>query len=283
MWVRSCACSCVRSSCAREKERLFALQQWFAFFLVRPTLEHFLEAFHHMLNDVKMIDDNVRVGQAELDRWAIRSAHIHTHGLDCIRITEPFEQCYDLFLFASSAHFQHLTSFQIAEDRVIAVSFATSKLINTQNRRGAQRQVFIQAQSFALDCLEGNGLETLLNKAWTDSGGLGDMRDGLGAGLLADLFSQAHGRLPSPATRLILFRKGFSTAQAAKAAFQHDQFDLMPSQGTISFLSGSRIMDFDAPFLTMRAGCLGRCCHHLNPDRSIGEPFLAHNMQLVQV
>jgi hypothetical protein len=78
-------------------------------------------------------------------------------------------------------------------------------------------------------------------------------------------------------------RPGFATAQAAKAAFQHDQFDLMPSQGTISFLSGSSIMDFYAPFLTMRAGCLCRCCHHLNSDRSICEPFLAHNMQLVQV
>jgi hypothetical protein len=31
------------------------------------------------------------------------------------------------------------------------------------------------------------------------------MRDRLGAGMLADLFTQAHGRLPSPATRLILF------------------------------------------------------------------------------
>jgi hypothetical protein len=131
--------------------------------------------------------------------------------------------------------------------------------------------------------LESNGLETLLNKAWTYADGFGHMRDRLGAGMLADLFTQAHSRLPSPATRLILFRKGFSTVQASKAAFQHDQFDLMPSQGNISFLSGSRIMDFYAPFLTMRARCLSRCCHHLNPDRSIGEPFLAHNMQLVQV
>jgi hypothetical protein len=65
--------------------------------------------------------------------------------------------------------------------------------------------VFIQAQSFSLECLQGNCLKTLLNKAWTDSGDLGDMRDGLGAGLLPDLFSQAHGRLPSPATSLILF------------------------------------------------------------------------------
>ena len=149
--------------------------------------------------------------------------------------------------------------------------------------RGAQRQVFIYAQSFSLDCLEGNGLETLLNKAGTDSGGLGDMRDGLSAGMLADLFSQAHGRLPSPATRLIWFRKGFATLKTAKAAFQYDQLDGMLSQGTISFLSGSSIMDFYALFLTMRAGCLCRCCHHLNPDRSIWEPFLAHNMQLVQV
>jgi len=71
--------------------------------------------------------------------------------------------------------------------------------------------------------------------------------------------------------------------QAAKAAFEHDQFDWMPSQGNISFRSGSRIMDFDASFLTMRAGCSGRCCHHLHPDRSICKPFLAYNMHLVQV
>jgi hypothetical protein len=100
---------------------------------------------------------------------------------------------------------KHLTSFQIAEDRVITVSFAASKLIKAQKMRSAQRQVFIHAQPFSLECLQGNGLKTLLNKAWTDSGGLGDMRDRLGAGMLADLFSQAHGRLPSPATRLILF------------------------------------------------------------------------------
>ena len=265
-----------------ERETVCLAAVVFSLF-VRPTLEHFLEPFYHMPNDMKMIDDNLRLGQAELDRWAIRCTHIHTHGLDGIRITEPFEPCYNLLLFASSAHFQHLTSFQIAEDRVIAVSFATSKLINTQKMRGVQRQVLIYTQSFVFDCLEGNGLKALLHKAWANSGGLGHMRDRLGAGLLADLFSQAHGRLPSPATRLVLFRKGFATAQAAKAAFQHDQFDWMPPQGSISFLSGSRIMDFDAPCLTMRAGCLGRCCHHLHPDRSIGEPFLAHNMQLVEV
>jgi len=78
-------------------------------------------------------------------------------------------------------------------------------------------------------------------------------------------------------------RKGFATAQAAKAAFEHDQFDSMLSQRTITFLSGSRIMDFDASCLTMRAGGLGRCCHHLNSDRSICEPFLVHTMELVQV
>src|SRR5258708_5318007 len=42
-----------------------------------------------MLNDVKMIDDNLCFRQAELDRWAIRSAHIHTHGFDCVRIDFP--------------------------------------------------------------------------------------------------------------------------------------------------------------------------------------------------
>ena len=72
------------------------------------------------------------------------------------------------------------------------------------------------------------------------------MRDRLRVGQFADLFAQTRGRLPSPATRRIWFRKGFSTAQTAKAAFQHDQFDSMLSQRTISFLSGSRIMDFDA-------------------------------------
>lgn len=137
--------------------------------------------------------------------------------------------------------------------------------------------MFIHPQSFSIDCLEGNGLETLLNKVWADSGGIGYMRDGLGAGALADRFSQTRRRLSSPATSLIWFREGFSTAQASKAAFQQDQFDLMPSQGTISVFSGSSIMDFDAQFLTMRAGRLCRCCHHLHPDRPICEPFLAHN------
>ncbi len=143
--------------------------------------------------------------------------------------------------------------------------------------------LFISAQSFSFDFLKGNALETLLHKAWTHSGSLGDMRDGLGTGLLADRFSQTGGRLPSPATRCILLCKGFATAQALKAAFEQDQFNLVASQGTISLLSGSRIMDFDAYFLTMRAGGLCRCCHHLNLDRPIGEPFLAHNLQLLSV
>lgn len=262
---------------------LFAFEQWFPFFLVRPTLKHFLEPFHHMLNDVKMIDDNVCFWQAELDRWAIRSAHMHTHRFDGIGIAEPFEERYDLFLFASRAHFKHATSFQIAEDRVITVPFAARELINTQKLRRAQRLLFIPAQSLALEFLEGHALETLLHKTWTDSGSGGDMRDGLGAGLLADRFSQACGRLASPAPRSILFRKGCSTAQAAKAAFEQDQFDAMPAQGNISFLSRSRIMDFYAQFLTMRAGCLCGYGYHLHPDRPSVEPFLAHNLQLVQV
>lgn len=45
-----------------QKQGLFAFQQRLALGLVRPTLEHFLEAFHHMLDDVKMIDDNLRFG-----------------------------------------------------------------------------------------------------------------------------------------------------------------------------------------------------------------------------
>ncbi len=109
------------------------------------------------------------------------------------------------------------------------------------------------------------------------------MCDGLAAGLLADRFSQARGRLASPATSRILFRKSFSTVQAAKAAFEQDQFDAMPAQGKISFLSRSRIMDFDAHCVTMRAGGLRRCGSHLHPDHPMCEPFLAHNLQLVQV
>ncbi|HVB20521.1 MAG TPA: hypothetical protein VNG51_01065 [Ktedonobacteraceae bacterium] len=78
-------------------------------------------------------------------------------------------------------------------------------------------------------------------------------------------------------------RPGFATLKAAKAAFQQDHFDGMLSQGTISFLSGSRIMNFDALRVTMRAGGLGRCCYHLHSNRPIGEPLLVHNMQPVEV
>jgi len=78
-------------------------------------------------------------------------------------------------------------------------------------------------------------------------------------------------------------RKGLATVQAAKAAFEHDQFDSMLSQRTITFLSGSRIMDFDALFVTMRASGLGRGCHHLYSNRPIGEPFLAHNSKLIEI
>ena len=61
------------------------------------------------------------------------------------RLTEPFEEGYDLFLFASSTHVKHLTSFQIAEDRVITVSFAARKLINAKILRSSERLLFIHA------------------------------------------------------------------------------------------------------------------------------------------
>lgn len=218
-----------------------------------------------------------------MHRWAIRRAHIHTHRFDGIGIAEPFEQRDDLVLFASHAHFQYLTSFQIAEDGVIAVSFAARKLINPEKLRSGKRLVFIRAQSFALDHLLSYGLKTLLHKARTDSGGSSHMCDGLGTGKCADRFPQTCGRLPSPATHRIAFCKGFATKEAAKATFQHDQFDPMPSQGQISLLSRSCIMDFYTPFLTMRASSLGRDCHDLHPNCPICQPGLAHNMHLGKV
>ncbi len=142
-----------------------------------------------MLHDVKMIDDHVGLGEAKLDCRAIQRAHIHTHGLDSIWITEPFEGD-DLCLFASDTHFQHLLSFQVIQDGLILVTLATCKLINLQKMRGVQRLLFIQAQSFSLECSQGNDLETFFNKAWTDSSTLSDMRNGLSASLLADLFSE---------------------------------------------------------------------------------------------
>ena len=42
-------------------------------------------------------------------------------------------------------------------------------------------------------------------------------------------------------------------------------------------------MNFDALLVTVRAGGLGRGCHHRYSDRPIGEPFLVHNMELGQV
>src|SRR6266700_4575978 len=57
----------------------------------------------------------------------------------------------------------------------------------------------------------------------------------------------------------------------------------MLPQGNISFLSRSSIMDFDADFLTIRAGCLGCGGDHLNPDGAIPLPFLAQNMQFREV
>ena len=150
------------------------------------------------------------------------------------------------------------------------VSFAACILINAEKRWGVERLQLIQVQSFSFELLECHRVETLLHEAGTDSSGSGDMRKRLGTGQLADLLAQTGSRLPAPATRRIRFRKGFATLKTAKAAFQYDQLDGMLSQGTISFLSGSRIMNFDALLVTMRAGGLGRCCHHLHSNRPIG-------------
>lgn len=230
-----------------------------------------------------MIDDNVSVGQAELNRQAIRCTHIHTHRFDRIRFPEPFKQRNDFFLFASSTHFQYLTSDQIAKDCIRVMPLAACILINSKKLRGVERLLLIQLQSFSFQFLECHGLETLLHEARTHSCGSSDMRKRLRASQRADLLAQTGGRLPAPATRRIRFGKGFVTRQTAKAAFQEEHFDAMLSQGTISFLSGSRIMNFDALPVTMRAGGLGGGCSHLHSNRPIGEPLLLHNMQPVQV
>ncbi len=71
---------------------LFALQQRFALFSVGPTGEDFLETFHHMLNDMKVIDHDLRLGKTKLHGWTKRSTHIHAHDLHRIGIAKPFQQ-----------------------------------------------------------------------------------------------------------------------------------------------------------------------------------------------
>src|SRR5260221_6809362 len=101
-----------------------------------------------MLDHMEVIDDDLRLWQTELDRWAKRSAHIHTHGFDRIGITQPFKKRDHLFQFTSRTELHHLTSISIAKNRLIHMSFPPGQFINDQKTGSAKMLLFIEAESF---------------------------------------------------------------------------------------------------------------------------------------
>ena len=163
------------------------------------------------------------------------------------------------------------------------MSFPSGKFINAQKTRSGERLLFIEAESFLLDFLSGNRFEALSHKTRTHSRCLRYMLHRLSTGKPTDLFSPSCGRPPSFSTSGIRFGKAFSARETLEAPFVKDQFHLMPSQSAITFLSPSCIVDLHTHPLAMRAGRLGSGGDDLNPEGTICEPFLPHNMQFGEV
>lgn len=265
-----------------QEELLSPFQQRFPLLLVSPTGKPFLQAFHHLVHDRKVIDHDVRLREAKLDCWAKRSTPIHTHGLHSIRIAEPFQQSRDVFEFASRTHFSHLTGFQIAYNRVRAMAVPRSKLVNSQKTRRMEGLIFLHRQSFALDFLGGNGFKAVVHHMMTHPTRFGHMRYGLDRGLFATHLSEAFRRPAFLSTNGIWLGKTFLARQASEAPFGEDQFDVLVSRSHIALLSRSCSMDLHTRFLAMRANCLGCGGDHLGSNGAIRLPFLLQNVPFRQ-
>src|SRR6266480_3233858 len=87
-----------------QKEVLLPMQEDHAFFSVCPTGEHFPKRFHHVLNHMKMINDDLRFWQDCLNGWTKRGAHILTVRFHSLWITQSLKRLDDLFLFSSLTH-----------------------------------------------------------------------------------------------------------------------------------------------------------------------------------
>jgi hypothetical protein len=99
---------------------------------------------------------------------------------------------------------------------------------------------------------------------------VGHMRDGTGAGLLADLLAQSYRRALASATGAITFGAGFVAADAPEPSFVEHHFNAMPPQRHIAFASLAHIVLLDADHPTMGTGCPLIGSNHLNTDLSIG-------------
>src|SRR5436309_1081681 len=141
-----------------------ALQDRFAHVTLGPAADDLAHSFAHMLDHVKVIGYDARSWQAQLDCPAEGRAHIHAHHFHSLAVGQAFEQTNDVLLLAASTHLEYLVSLQVAEDRVVALSLATSKLINPQQAWGGQRLALLDAQA-ALGQLDASyGLQTALHE-----------------------------------------------------------------------------------------------------------------------
>ncbi len=88
-----------------------------------------------MLDHMEVIGHDTRMRQRQLYRLAERDAHVHAHCLHRIAVTQSLEQVADLVFCTSSTDLKYLTRIEVAQDGVIVVAFASSKLINAQIAR----------------------------------------------------------------------------------------------------------------------------------------------------
>lgn len=108
-----------------QKEVALALEGGSPLLAAGTPAEYLGEGFAHMLHDMKVIGHDAGTWQTELDRFAEGAAHIHADGLHPLWRVQSLQQGTDLGLGASDHHVQDAARFQIAEDRGIALAFAS--------------------------------------------------------------------------------------------------------------------------------------------------------------
>jgi hypothetical protein len=232
---------------------------------------------------MKMVDDNLGLWQTGLDRWAKGSAHIHAHGFNLLRVSEPFEQRDHILQPTPGTDLKHPCALQITKDGFITMPFPYSKLVYSQVARRRQRALLIHSQASLLQRRSRQALKTVACKPRPNTKRLGNVRDWLNCGLSSNRFTQTQRGSSARATGQIWLCKGGVAHRTTKASFEHNQFHRISSQIQIALDSFTAIMDLVAAVMTVRA--YGRVAFGDYGDAqvSIRAPFLRQYAKFGQI
>ena len=143
----------------------------------------------------------------------------------------------------------------------------------TEEMNKSRRMAALQSRALA-----GAGFSVLQ----IDLAGCGDLSYWLATRLLANLLPQARGRSASPATNRVGLSKPVLALWTAKTPFPEKQLDPMISQGHITLLSCSSIVDLLTALLALWADSLLAAGNHFHLKAPIRSPVLSENTQFWQ-